>query len=108
MSESIALNPFFAMFALLAFLRFCELCLREFAAGSFCLSRHSRAGGNPDPYPLPGFRLAPAIAGLAGMTFGRPANRSNSTVPAKETADSPLLWVKWTGLRSQSYQSPRP
>ncbi len=29
--------------------------------------RHSRAGGNPDP-SFPGFRLAPAIASLAGMT----------------------------------------
>jgi hypothetical protein len=32
------------------------------------LNRHFRESGNLEPLGIPGFRLAPAIASLAGMT----------------------------------------
>jgi hypothetical protein len=30
--------------------------------------RHARGSGHPEAFEIPGFRLAPAIASLAGMT----------------------------------------
>ena len=33
------------------------------------LRRHSRESGNPEVFEIPGFRLALAIASMAGMTL---------------------------------------
>ena len=44
-------------------------CLLSSLNRSLDSRRHTRGSGHPDVFAIPGFRLALAIASLAGMTF---------------------------------------
>ena len=70
--EIIEQNPFMLRVSKHEYLFFSNLlvsCPGSSMKNSATLLCHSRGSGNPEFPVFPGFRLAPAVAGLAGMTL---------------------------------------